>query len=168
MRAAVAAAATAAVAASGAAFAAPATEAAPRIGVVSLERILHDSAPAKAALEKLQKEFARRQADIEKQQAAFKTRAENFRKNGPAMSQTQRLSEQRDLAEEERSLARAERAFREERAQRQNEEIQIFIARANQVIQDIARKENYDLIVQEAVYASPRVDITSKVLKALK
>ena len=145
-----------------------APDAAPKIGVVSLERVLHDSAPAKAATEKLQKEFARRKADIDKQAADFKARADAFQKNAPAMSQNQRLNEQRDLAEAERALNREQRAFREELGQRQNEEIQIVIARANQVIQDLARRENYDLIVQDAVYVSPRVDITDKVLKALK
>jgi outer membrane protein len=152
-----------AIACTSPAYAAP--DAAPKIGVVSLERVLHDSAPAK---EKLQKEFARRKADIDKQAADFKARADAFQKNAPAMSQNQRLNEQRDLAEAERALNREQRAFREELGQRQNEEIQIVIARANQVIQDLARRENYDLIVQDAVYVSPRVDITDKVLKALK
>ena len=107
-------------------------------------------------------------SDIDKQAADFKARADAFQKNAPAMSQNQRLNEQRDLAEAERALNREQRAFREELGQRQNEEIQIVIARANQVIQDLARRENYDLIVQDAVYVSPRVDITDKVLKALK
>lgn len=161
----------AAVSAAALAFsAAPAlaAEAAQKIGVVSLDRLLHESAPAKAAADKLQKEFARRKAEIDKQAAEFKARAESFQKNGPTLTQTQRMNEQRDLAEAERSLNRAQRAFREERAQRENEEIQIVIARANQVIQDLARRENYDLVFQDAVYASPRADITDKVLKAME
>ena len=39
--------------------------------------------------------------------------------------------------------------------------------RANRVIKQVAESEKYDLIVQEAVYRSPRIDITEKVLKAL-
>ena len=139
-----------------------------KIGVVSLDRILHESAPARAATDKLQKEFSRRKAEIDQMAEAFKTKSENFQKNEATMNQTQRLTVQRELAEDERALNRAQRAFREETAQRQNEEIQIIIARANQVILDIARRENYDLIVQEAVYASPRIDMTQKVLDALK
>ena len=77
-----------AIACTSPAYAAP--DAAPKIGVVSLERVLHDSAPAKAATEKLQKEFARRKADIDKQAADFKARADAFQKNAPAMSQIQR------------------------------------------------------------------------------
>ena len=120
-----------AIACTSPAYAAP--DAAPKIGVVSLERVAAD----------------------------FKARADAFQKNAPAMSQNQRLNEQRELTEAERALNREQRAFREELGQRQNEEIQIVIARANQVIQDLARRENYDLIVQDAVYVSPRVDITA-------
>jgi outer membrane protein len=39
--------------------------------------------------------------------------------------------------------------------------------RANKVIQQIADAEKYDLILQEAVFVSPRIDITDKVLKSL-
>jgi outer membrane protein len=35
------------------------------------------------------------------------------------------------------------------------------------VIKQIAEQQHYDLIVQEAVYVSPRIDITDQVLKAL-
>ena len=42
-----------------------------------------------------------------------------------------------------------------------------MLERANKVIQEIAEEEKYDLILQEAVYRSPRIDITEKVLKAL-
>ena len=42
-----------------------------------------------------------------------------------------------------------------------------MLERANKVIQQIAEAEKYDLILQEAVYRSPRIDITDKVLKAL-
>ena len=39
--------------------------------------------------------------------------------------------------------------------------------RANRVINQIAESEKFDLILQEAVYASSKIDITDKVLKAL-
>jgi outer membrane protein len=41
------------------------------------------------------------------------------------------------------------------------------IDRANKEIQKIAETEKFDLILQEAVYISPRLDITDKVIKAL-
>jgi outer membrane protein len=41
------------------------------------------------------------------------------------------------------------------------------VERANKVIKQIFETEKYDVILQEAVFASPRIDITDKVIKAL-
>ena len=55
----------------------------------------------------------------------------------------------------------------EERNQRANEESQIILQRANRIIQDIAKKQKYDLIIQDAIWVSPKVDITEQVIKEL-
>ena len=51
--------------------------------------------------------------------------------------------------------------------QRRNEELSQVVEQANRIIRQIAEQEKYDIIFQEAVYASPRIDITDKVIKAL-
>jgi len=45
--------------------------------------------------------------------------------------------------------------------------IVFFHLRTNRVIKQIFETEKYDLILQEAVFWSPKVDITDKVIKAL-
>ncbi|MDP1898460.1 MAG: OmpH family outer membrane protein, partial [Sulfurimicrobium sp.] len=47
------------------------------------------------------------------------------------------------------------------------EELSAVQERANKAIIAIAESEKFDLILQEAVYASHRIDVTEKVLKAL-
>jgi outer membrane protein len=42
-----------------------------------------------------------------------------------------------------------------------------LLERAQRIVRQIAEQEKYDLIVQDAVYFSARVDITDKVLRAL-
>ena len=42
-----------------------------------------------------------------------------------------------------------------------------MLEKANRAVKQIAEAEKYDVILQEAVYASPRIDITDKVVKAL-
>jgi outer membrane protein len=51
--------------------------------------------------------------------------------------------------------------------QRRNEELAAVLEKANKVIRQLAEAEKYDIVFQEAVYFSPRIDITDKVLKAL-
>jgi outer membrane protein len=39
--------------------------------------------------------------------------------------------------------------------------------RINKVVKQLAEQEKYDIIVDQAVYISPKHDITDKVIKAL-
>ena len=68
-----------------------------------------------------------------------------------------------------RLLEQAEQLFgrAEDLNQRRNEELQALLQRAQAIVRQIAEQEKYDLIVQDAVYFSPRVDITDKVLRVL-
>ena len=83
------------------------------------------------------------------------------------MSESDRRNKEADLGRINRDLQRLQREFREDLNLRRNEEFQQIIERANKVVQQIAEAEKFDLILQEAVYRSPRIDITEKVLKAL-
>ena len=59
-------------------------------------------------------------------------------------------------------------AFETELAQAQNKLLQDLLKNANTVIRDIAEKDGYDLVVQEAVYIKPQYDMTQRVLERLK
>lgn len=138
-----------------------------KVGVVNPGKILSESAPAKAAQNKLKNYFQSREEEISRMVRDFRTRAQQFDKNAPVMTESERLKQRQELAETERDIARRQRALVEERNQRANEESQIIISRANRIIQDIAKKQNYDLILQDAVWVSPKIDITEQVIKQL-
>ena len=74
---------------------------------------------------------------------------------------------ERELVEQDRDLQRKRREFQEDLNQRRNEELASVVERANRVIRQIFDQEKYDLILQEVVFAGPRVDITDKVIKTL-
>jgi outer membrane protein len=62
---------------------------------------------------------------------------------------------------------RLQREYREDLNMRRNQELATLFERADRVIKQIADAEKFDLIVQEAVFRSPRIDITERVLKSL-
>ncbi len=138
-----------------------------KIGFVSTERIFRDAAPAKAATAKLEQEFSKREKDLQELAARVKSGAEKLDKEGPVLSDAERNKRQRELGEMDRDFQRRQREFREDLNQRRNEELAVVLEKANKVIKQIAEAEKYDLVLQEAVYFSPRIDITDKVLKAL-
>ncbi|MGE5336697.1 MAG: OmpH family outer membrane protein [Gemmatimonadota bacterium] len=138
-----------------------------KIGYVNSERILRDSNPAKAATAKLEQEFSKRDRELQDMGAKLKATADKFEKDAPVLAEGERNRRQRELAELDRDLQRRQREFREDLNQRRNEELQSLLERAQRIVRQIAEQEKYDLIVQDAVYFSSRVDITEKVLRAL-
>ena len=138
-----------------------------RIGYVNSERVLREAAPAKAAQARLEAEFSKRERDLADQGGRMKSAAEKLEKEVPTLSESERARRQRELVEQDRELQRKRREFQEDLTQRKNEELQTVVERANRVIKQIFEQEKYDVILQEAIFAGPRVDITEKVIKAL-
>ncbi len=147
------------------AFAAHAVEL--KIGFVNTERVFREAAPAKRAQQKLEREFAARNAElgrIEKQGRDLQTELE---RENVTIAESQRRDKERPLADISRNFQRLQREIREDLNLRRNEELAAVQERATRVINQIAEQEKFDLIIQEAVFASGRIDITDKVIRAL-
>ena len=138
-----------------------------KIGYVNSERILRETNLAKAAETKLQAEFGRREKALLDQENKLRAAAEKLDKDSPAISDVERGRRQRELIEQDRDLQRKRREFNEDVAQRKSEETAALVEKANKVIKKIFEDDKYDLIVQDAIHASPRVDITKKVIDQL-
>lgn len=138
-----------------------------RIGFVNTDRMLREATPAKAAQTKLEQEFSRREKEIDDAGATLKTASERFEREAPTLSESQRQNRQRQLMDQDREFQRKRREFQEDLNSRKQEELQQILDRANRVVKQVAEAEKYDVILQEAVYVNPRLDITDKVIKAL-
>jgi outer membrane protein len=138
-----------------------------KIGYVNSERVLREAAPAKAAQGKLEAEFSKRDRDLNDLALKLKGAADKLDKEAPTLAESERTRRQRELIEQDRDLQRKRREFQEDLNQRKNEELASVVERANRVIKQIFDQEKYDVILQEVVFAGPRVDITDKVIKAL-
>ena len=114
-----------------------------------------------------QKEFAPREQDLRKMEQQIKLIQGQLEKDGLTMSESDRRTKEQELGRQTREFQRLQREFREDLNLRRNEELSALFDRANKVIKQIAETEKYDLIIQEAVYRSTRIDITEKVIKAL-
>jgi outer membrane protein len=138
-----------------------------KLGFVNGQRVVNESPQAKRAKQKLEKEFEKRDQELQQLSKRLQSMQENVEKNGVTMSETERRNKEREFNDLNRDFQRKQREFREDLNLRQNEEMSGIFERANKVIRQIAEAEKFDLIVQEAVYFSPRIDITDKVIKAL-
>ena len=138
-----------------------------KIGIVNIDRIFREANSAKAAQAKLEAEFSKREKEITDLGAQLKTLADKFDREAPTLAESQRTARQKQLVEQDRDFQRKRREFQEDLNARKNEELQQVIERANRIVKTVAEAEKYDLVLQEAVYANPKHDITDKVIRAL-
>ncbi len=138
-----------------------------KIGFVNTDRLFREANSAKAAQTKLEQEFSRREKELVTAGETLKSASEKYEREAPTLSESQRNTRQRQLADQDRDFQRKRREFQEDLNARKNEELQAVLDRANRVVKQVAEAEKYDVILQEAVYFNPKHDITEKVLKAL-
>ena len=110
-----------------------------KIGFVNSDRVMREASPAVAAQKRLEKEFEARDRELQAQGKRLQGLQEDLERNGMTMSPEDR----------------------------RNEELAAVLDRANKAIKEIAERDGFDIIFQEAVYASTRIDITDQVIKAL-
>jgi outer membrane protein len=147
--------------------AAPAALAESRIGFVNSDRVMREAGPAVRAQQRLEKEFEKRDQELQRLGKELQALQEDLERNGVTMAEADRRAKERSFNDLNRDFQRKQREFREDLNQRRNEELASVLDRANRAVKQIAEAEKYDVILQEAVFASPRIDITDKVIKAL-
>lgn len=138
-----------------------------KIGFVDVERIRRESAPAEAASRKLEKEFAPRAQEMQRREAQIKSMQGSFEKEAMTMAESERRAKEQELTRMTVDFQRLQREYREDLNLRRNQELASLFEQADKVIKKIAEAEQFDLIVQEAVFRSSRIDITDRVIKAL-
>lgn len=139
-----------------------------KIGFVNTERVFKESAPAVRSQKKLQQEFSVREEEIKAVDSEAKGIRQRLEKDGLILEETQRRNLEGELGRLSREMQRLQREFQEELNLAKNTEMKVILKIANEAIQKIAVSEKFDLILQEAVYRSDRLDITDKVIEALK
>lgn len=142
-----------------------AAESLQKLGFINTERVYQESKQAKLIQKTLEKEFSSRQKALQKLQAEG-AELEKRIASGKLQGAERQAAVQK--------LGEAVQKFRLEQAQlaeeynlRRNEEFAALQQNANRIIVELAKKEGYDLILQEAVYVNSKFDITDSVIKAL-
>ena len=138
-----------------------------KIGAINIQKILADAPQSARAKKKIEKDFEKRDQDLQRIAKQLQGMQESMDKNAVTMAESDRRTKEREFGDLNRDFQRKQREFREDLSQRQNEEMASIFERVNKIVKQIAEAEKYDIILQEAAYISPRVDITDKVIKAM-
>ena len=138
-----------------------------RVGYINYQRITTESAPAKAAQGRLEQEFSKRDKDLVALRDSIKTFSERFDKDAPTLSESQRVSRQKEFADMNREFQRKQRELQEDINGRRNEELLQVLDKAAKAVKQVADAEKYDMVIQELAYNNGKHDLTDKVLKIL-
>jgi outer membrane protein len=138
-----------------------------KIGYVNAVKVIEEAPQGEAALKKLEAEFAPRDKKIVEMQNNLKQMEQDLEKNALLLKDTEHRSKEFEIVSLRRDISRATQEFREDYNLRRNEELAALQKVVQKTITDIAKQENFDLILESAVYAGPKADITDKILKKL-
>lgn len=138
-----------------------------KIGFVNTERVFREAPIALVAQKKLEKEFAGRDADLQKMAKQARDLQAQLEKDGLTMSDSDKQRKERDLANLNRDYQRSVREFREDLNVRRNEELVKVQDKARKAIQAYGEAEKYDVILEDVIYFSPKIDITDRIIRTL-
>ena len=140
-----------------------------KVGFVNSALLLDKAPQAEVARVQLEKEFSARERDLVENQKAAQAIEQKLGKDGATMSDAERSRQERDLNRRMRELQRQQVEFRDDLNLRKNEELAKLQRTVFQVISEMAKSEEFDLILSDGVvFASPSVDITNKILERLQ
>jgi len=139
-----------------------------KVGYVQVDKILQEAPQTAESGKKLEKEFSPRTQDLERMQKQIKDLEAALDKDSLTISENDRRNRERDISNQKIEFQRKQRELREDVNLRKNEELGSLQDRINKAVTSVSESEGYDLVVYGGVaYASKKVDITDKVLKAL-
>ena len=146
----------------------PAYAEAYKIGVLNIEQILRQSKAAQAAQARIEQEFKARDADLSRKEQDVQAAAAAFAKDRPTLSAEEATRRERDVDVRTRDVQRLRQQFAEDLRARQFDELDKLKARLDQVLTKYAKDNHFDLILQDAAFVGPAVNITDDVIRALE
>lgn len=139
-----------------------------KVGYVNAVKVIEEAPQGESALKKLEAEFGPRDKKLVAMQGRIKQIEDELEKNALLLKDSERRAKEHEIVVLKRDLRRATQEFREDYNLRRNEELASLQKLVFNAIVEIAKQENYDLILHEGtIYASKKVDLTDKVLKRL-
>lgn len=139
-----------------------------KVGYVQVDKILQEAPQTAETGKKLEREFSPRTAELERLQKQIRDIEAQLDKESLTISETDRKNKERDASNLKIDFQRKQRELREDINLRKNEELGTLQDRINKAVTSVAEAEGYDLVVYSGVaFASKKIDITDKVLKAL-
>jgi len=148
---------------------APMAAYAEKLAVVDMGAVFEQIPQREQVTKQLKSEFGDRMAEVQKLQDELKGLLEKQQRDAQLMTDAQKTDLVRKMESLKADYQLKGKALDEDLRRRQGEEQNKLLVKVQKAINDIAKKENYDMVLQRGavIYVKPEQDISSKVVDAL-
>jgi outer membrane protein len=142
----------------------------PKIGYVSVEKILTEAPQVKAVNDNMLEKFGGRKTELQEMEKEINEMQENYKRNELVMTEDKLNELKNSIITKIQDFKQKEALLQQEVATVRNEELQVLQQSVRSIIQDIAKSDKYDLILtsEGVAYANEKLDISNKVLERMK
>lgn len=139
-----------------------------KIGFVNIPAVLEKAPQAEKAKKRLEQKFSGRDKQLVAQQKEIQTLEERMTKDAAVMSESEKASLEKDILNKKRDAKRSQQEFSEDFNASRNEELGKLQKHIIEAIREIAKDQNFDLLLTEGViYANDKIDVTAQVQQKL-
>lgn len=141
-----------------------------KIGIIDPQELFSKSPQAKASEDKILKEFRPREKTVVSKREELESKIQAYQRDKEVLSTKERIYREREINELQQNFQRMTSELQVDVKVRRDEELQAFDKIFKEVVSNIAKKEDFDLIfpAQALIYSGDKVDITDQVLATLK
>lgn len=138
-----------------------------KIAVVNFQEVMGKIPQTASIMQSLEAEFKDDKAVLVQLEKDMKYYQEKQKRDGSLMSEKEKEDLQTQIATLYQEYQAKGKAFQKATGLRKNEETNKIIALVRQAIDNIAAKEEYDLVLEQqaVVFSKPETSITAKVVK---
>lgn len=140
-----------------------------KIGYVSVERILTEAPQVNAVNTEMLERFGGKKDELRELEKEIKTMQENYKRNELVMTEDKLNELKSRIIGKMQAFKQREATLSQEVTTMRNQELAVLQKSIREIIQNIAKSGNYDLVLSEGVvFADDSLNITEKVLGKMK
>lgn len=113
-------------------------------------------------------EFEKRKADLEGEARRLAEDAKKFQREADVMSSDARAKTEKDLQTRKIDFDYKQRQFGEDFQKRDRDLSEKLMSNIKEIVIQVAKEQNAQLVLQDPVYAAPGIDVTDIVIKRLQ
>ena len=142
----------------------------PKIGFVSVEKILTEAPQVQAVNDSMVERFGGRKTELQEMEKEINEMQENYKRNELVMTEDKLNELKNGIIAKIQDFKQKEAVLQQEVGTVRNQELAVLQQSVRSIIQEIAKSEKFDLIFtsEGVAYANEDLDVTDKVLDRMK